>query len=60
MALRYFSLEEGQSSSRDYYLQLLRSIDQERGDPEQIVRSVLEKSIRIWKKVSEYNKHIEA
>ena len=51
MALLYFSLEEGKDSSRDYYLQLLRSIEQEKGDAEQIVRSVLEKSIGIWKKI---------
>ncbi|MBW2630822.1 MAG: GntR family transcriptional regulator [Deltaproteobacteria bacterium] len=59
MALRYFSLEEGRESSRDYYLQLLRSIEQEKGDAEQIVRSVLEKSINIWKNVSKYNKQVE-
>ena len=51
MALRYFSLEEGRESSLHYYLQLLRSIDQGKGNPEQIVRSVLEKSISIWEKV---------
>ena len=51
MAFHYFSLEEGKDSSRDYYLQLLHSIEQEKGDAEQIVRSVLEESIDIWKKV---------
>ncbi len=51
MAFRYFSLKEGRESSRDYYLQLLRSIEQEKGNTEQIVRSVLEKSIGIWKNV---------
>ena len=59
MAFHYFRLEEGRESSRDYYLQLLSSIEQEKGDTEQIVRSVLEKSIDIWKKVSKYNKQIE-
>ena len=59
MAFHYFSLEEGRESSRDYYLQLLRSIEQEKGDTEQIVRSVLEKSIGIWKKISKYNRQIE-
>jgi len=51
MALRYFSLKEGRESSLNYYLQLLRSIDHGKGNPEQIVRSVLEKSIGIWRKV---------
>lgn len=51
MALRYFSMEEGRESSLNYYLQLLRSIDHGKGNTEQIVRSVLEKSINIWKKV---------
>ena len=50
MALRYFSIEEGRESSRNYYRQLLRSIDQGEGDTEDIVRSVLEKSISIWEK----------
>ncbi len=59
MAFPYFSLGAGRKSSLDYYLQLLSSIEQEKGDAEQIVRSVLEESIGIWKKVSTYNKQIE-
>ncbi|MBW2544814.1 MAG: GntR family transcriptional regulator [Deltaproteobacteria bacterium] len=51
MAFRYFSLKEGRESSRDYYLQLLRSIEQGKGNTEQIVRSVLEKSVGIWENV---------
>ncbi|MCD6487531.1 MAG: GntR family transcriptional regulator [Syntrophobacterales bacterium] len=59
MAFHYFSLEEGRASSRDYYHQLLRSIEQGKGDAEQIVRSVLEESIDIWKEVSKYNRQVD-
>ena len=48
MAYHYFSMKEGRKSSRDYYLAVLRSIDQGQGNTEQIVRSVVEKSINIW------------
>ncbi len=59
MALDYFSLQKARTSSRDYYLQLLHSIEQKREDTEQIVRSVLEKSIDIWGTASTHNKEIE-
>jgi len=51
MAYHYFSMKEARKSSRDYYLALLRSIEQGKGNTEQIVRSVMEKSINIWKNV---------
>ncbi|MEA2013822.1 MAG: GntR family transcriptional regulator [Thermodesulfobacteriota bacterium] len=52
MAAHYFTIEEGRSSSSDYYLKLRHSIEQKNGDTEQIVRSVLEASINIWKNVN--------
>jgi len=52
MALDYFTLREARESSRNYYLHLLRSIGQKEEDTEQIVRSVLEKSIDIWETVN--------
>jgi len=51
LVARKIGLKEGRKSSRDYYLALLRSIEQGKGNTEQIVRSVMEKSINIWKNV---------
>jgi len=51
LVARKIGLKEGRKSSRDYYLALLRSIEQGKRNTEQIVRSVMEKNINIWKNV---------
>ncbi|MBW2616913.1 MAG: GntR family transcriptional regulator, partial [Deltaproteobacteria bacterium] len=51
LGLQYFRLKKARKISLDYYLALYDAIDRRGNDVESLVRSTMEKSIEIWKKL---------